>query len=307
VAATDPMSGSVRVGDIDVAYDVRGSGEPLLLVAGFSMTRAMWDDALLDALVAQGFEVVRMDNRDTGASTRLRELGVPDMPRLLARAVLGLRVGPVYRLEDMAADAVGLMTALGHARFHVAGASMGGMIAQTMALDHGPRVASLTSMMSTPGGRRYSFASLAALRMILTRVPTAPAEQVEHFVRVFRQIGGDGVAVDSARSRRVAESLVASKPSASGSARQFAAILDSSGRRRRRLASLRTPTLVVHGARDPLLPLRGAKAMARIVPGAELLVLEEMGHLIPSSRYELIAAAIAKNAKRAATRPPRSP
>ena len=292
-------TGTVKVGDIEVAYDVRGAGEPLLLVAGFTMTRVMWDEELCARLVDRGFQVIRFDNRDTGGSTRAHHLGIPNVPRQLVRSLLGLSLRPAYTLEDMAGDALGLMTHLGHERFHVVGASMGGMIAQTLAIGHAGRVASLTSMMSTPGGRRYSIASPRALGTLLGRLPREPAEQVEHFVRVFHFIGGEAVRVDEARSRRVAESLVASKPSASGSARQFAAILESSGRRRRHLSAIRIATLVLHGTKDPLLPVRGARAMSRMIPGAELVLVDGMGHIIPSSRYELVADAIARNAKRA--------
>lgn len=228
-------SGVARVGELDLAYDTRGAGEPLLLVAGFGMTRAMWSDELSDKLAGRGLQVVRMDNRDTGGSTRLTKLGVPDVPRLFLRSILGRTVTPLYTIEDMAHDAVGLMKSLGHGRFHVVGASMGGMIAQTIALEHPATLASMTSIMSTPGGRRYSFASLGALRGIMQRVPQDPKEQVEHFVRVFRVIAGDGLPFDEARARVTAEALAAAKPSTAGSARQFAAILDSSGRRRRRL------------------------------------------------------------------------
>jgi pimeloyl-ACP methyl ester carboxylesterase len=292
-------TGTVRVDDVDVAYDVRGAGEPLLLIAGYSMTRVMWDEELCDRLASRGFEVARIDNRDTGASTRMQALGVPNIPRMFARSLLGLSLAPAYTLEDMSKDALGVMSHLGHERFHVVGASMGGMIAQTLAIGHAGRIASLTSIMSTPGGRRYSFASLRALGALLERVPKEPAAQVEHFVRVFRFIAGNELPFDEARSRRVAESLVASKPSASGSARQFAAILESSGRRRRDLAAVRTPTLVVHGSVDPLLPVRGARAMARMMRGSELLVIEGMGHMIPASRYDVVIDAIARNAKRA--------
>jgi pimeloyl-ACP methyl ester carboxylesterase len=286
------VSDVVKVGQVELGYDTRGKGEPLLLIAGFGMPRAMWSDELCDALVARGRTVVRMDNRDTGSSTRLRSLGVPDIRRLLVRSVLGRSVTAPYRLEDMAGDAVGLMARLGHDRFHAVGASMGGMIAQTIALDHPARLLSLTSIMSTPGGRRYAFASPRALLSIMRRAPTEPAAQVEHFLHVFRVIGGRGTPFDEARARRLAEAVVASNPSPAGSARQFAAILEGAGRRRHRLHGIRTPTLVMHGSHDPLLPVRGARAMARLIAGAKLMIIDGMGHLIPSDRYALVADAI---------------
>jgi pimeloyl-ACP methyl ester carboxylesterase len=298
-SVTSVSSDVVKVGDVEIAYDTRGHGDPILLVSGFGMTRAMWDDELCDRLATYGFQVVRMDNRDTGASTRLARLGVPDVRRLFLRSMLGQTVTPLYTLEDMARDALGLMSSLGHARFHVVGASMGGMIAQTLALDHGDRLLSMTSIMSTPGGRRYSFASPRAFMGIMRPMPKDPKAQVEHFMQVFKLIAGDGLPFEEARTRGLAESLVASKPSSASTARQLAAILDSSGRRRKRLPTIKTRTLVIHGSHDPLLPVRGSKAMAKLIAGAELLVIEGMGHAFPSSLYERIADVIARHAKRA--------
>jgi pimeloyl-ACP methyl ester carboxylesterase len=291
--------GVARLGKIEIAYDTRGSGPPLLLVAGFGMPRAMWSDALSDTFASRGFSVVRMDNRDTGASTRLTELGVPDGKKQLLRSMLGLTVKPLYTLEDMAADCVALMKSLGHDRFHVVGASMGGMIAQTLALDHADKLLSMTSIMSTPGGRRYSFASVRGFRLIMTPPPRDPKEQLPHFVEVFRVLGGEGSTFDEERLHTLAEQLVAAKPSVAASARQFEAILDSSGRRPARLPSIKTPTLVIHGTLDPLLPVRGSKALARLIPGAGLLLVPGMGHDFPSSKNELIVDAIAKHAKAA--------
>jgi pimeloyl-ACP methyl ester carboxylesterase len=290
--------GVKKIGDVEIAYDLRGSGPPVLLVSGFSMTRAMWDEELCDLLASHGLTVVRMDNRDTGASTRLRALGVPNVPREFLRSMLGLPVHAPYRLEDMAKDSVGLMRALGHDPFHVVGASMGGMIAQTIALEDRTSLLTMTSIMSTPGGRRYSFASPRALGGILDRVPKDPLAQVEHFVRVFRRISGTGLPFDEPHARRLAESLTASKPSAAGSARQFVAILESSSRRRARLPSITTPTLVIHGSHDPLLPVRGSRAMAKMIPGAELLIVDRMGHHFPATHRAQIADAIVAHTRK---------
>ncbi len=291
--------GIATVGAIDLGYDVRGEGEPLLLIAGFGMTRVMWDEAFADSLARLGFTVVRMDNRDTGASTRMRALGVPHVARTFGRFLLGRRARSPYTLEDMANDAALLMAALGHRRFHVVGASMGGMIAQTLALDHAASVASLVSIMSSPGGRRYAVSHLRALRAILAPLPRDPIAQAEHFVRLFRVIHGTGSAFDEPRARGVALALVAAKPSSSGSARQFAAILDSGARRRARLPGITAPTLVVHGSHDPLLPPRGGRATARLIPGAELRIVAGMGHILLEPDYAPLADAIATNARRA--------
>ena len=297
-------SGTARIGEVDLAYDTRGSGEPVLLIAGFGMNREMWDDELCNLIAERGFSVVRMDNRDTGSSTRLDHLGVPDARKKMVRSLLGLSIAAPYTLEDMAADAVGLMTNLGHARFHAVGASMGGMIGQTIALDHPGRLASLTSIMSSPGGRRYAFAKLGAFLALMKPMPSADDARTEHLMNVLRVLSGDGTPFEEARMKAFVTSFVATKPGAAGNARQLAAILDSSGRRRPRLGRIKTPTLVVHGSHDPLVPFRAGKATARAIPGAEFLVIEGMGHWIPSPRYGLVADAVAKLSKRATVSAP---
>jgi pimeloyl-ACP methyl ester carboxylesterase len=163
--------GRVCVGSVDVAYDVRGSGEPLLLIPGLSLRRIMWPEALCDALAGAGFSVIRMDNRDAGDSSRIAA-PPPDVRAILRRSFLGLSFEVPYRLEDMAEDAFGLMRALGHERFHVAGASMGGMIAQTMAILRPERLRTMTSIMSGPGGRRYAIGKPSALRALLAPAPS---------------------------------------------------------------------------------------------------------------------------------------
>ena len=299
VAAFSPSRGRVRVGNVDVAYDVRGKGEPLLLVPGLSMRRLMWADELCDALAAMGFRVVRMDNRDAGESSRLDDARAPDVRALLQRSWLGLSVDVPYTLEDMAEDAFGLMTALGHDRFHVAGASMGGMIAQTMAIARPERLRSMTSIMSGPGGRRYAIGKLAALRALLTPLPRERPAQVEHLVATFRILHGNELPFDEAHARALAEAQCDVVTSRAAVARQFAAIIHSSPRRRALLRNVKTPTLVVHGSCDPLLPLRGAVATARHVRGAELLVVRGMGHDLPAPVLPLVAGAIATHARKA--------
>lgn len=288
----------VRVRDIEIAYDIRGSGEPLLLVPGFTMRRNMWPEELCDALAAMGFRVVRMDNRDAGASSRIAARP-PDLRSALARTLFGRPIDVPYRLEDMAEDGFGLMRALGHDRFHVVGASMGGMIAQTMGILRSDGLRSLTSIMSGPGGRRYAIARPAALRAILTPLPPDPDAQVEQLVATFRVLNGGGLPFDERAVREFAEIHVGSGLSASASARQFGAILESSRRRRALLRNVRTPTLVIHGSHDPLLPLRGAIATTRHVPGAELLVVQGMGHHLPTAVLPILAGAIATHARKA--------
>lgn len=298
VNALSSRSGRVRVGAIDMAYDVRGAGDPVLLLPGLTMRRSMWPDALCDLLAASGFLVVRADNRDAGDSSRV-VASAPNVRVLLQRSILGRPLGALpYRLEDMAADAFGLMSELGHERFHVAGASMGGMIAQTMAITRPERLRTMTSVMSTPGGRRYAVSKLAALRALLSPVPSARDAQIEHLVKTFRILNGDQLPFDEELARVTAIGQVDGGTEPAASARQLSAIFESSGRRRPLLQGVKTPTLVVHGSHDPLLPLRGAVAMARMVPGAELLVVRGMGHNFPFEVVPLVAGAIATHARR---------
>ena len=289
--------GRVRVGTIDVAYDVRGSGEPMLLISGFSLRRIMWPDALCDALADAGFSVIRMDNRDAGDSSRVEALP-PNVRAVMLRSFLGFAVDVPYRLEDMADDAFGLMHALGHERFHVVGASMGGMIAQTMAIMRPERLRTMTSIMSGPGGRRYAIGKLSALRALLSPVPPERDAQIERLMKVFRILNGGGLPFDEAASRVFAVAQVDGGTSPAAGARHFGAILESARRRRVLLRNVTTPTLVIHGSHDPLLPLRGGVATARHIAGAELFVVKGMGHNLPAPVLPDLADAIAKHARK---------
>ena len=292
--------GRERVGAVDINYDVRGSGEPLLLVPGLSMRRIMWPDELCDTLAALGFRVVRMDNRDAGDSSRI-DAPPPDVRAILRRSFLGLPVDVPYRLEDMAEDAFGLMHALGHERFHVAGASMGGMIAQTMAIVRPSRLRTMTSIMSGPGGRRYAIGKIAALRALLAPIPREREAHIERLMATFRILNGDGLPFDEATARTLAVAQVDGGTSPAAGARHFGAVVESSMRRRALLRNVTTPTLVIHGSHDPLLPLRGAVATARHIPRAELLVVRGMGHNFPAPVLPLLAGAIATHARTAST------
>lgn len=299
-AKTSPKT--TRVGPVDIAYDLRGPAEApaILLVPGLAMSRLMWPEELCELLVTMGFLVVRMDNRDAGESTIMKDARVPNVIGVMQKTFFGLPVEVPYQLEDMAEDAFGLMAALGHERFHVVGASMGGMIAQTMAIAKPERLRTMTSIMSGPGGRRYAVGKVGALRSLLTPMPRDSAAQIEHLVETFRILNGGELPFDEAAARRYAEVHCAGGVSPAASARQLAAILHSSNRRRALLRNVQTPTLVVHGSGDPLLPMRGAVAMAAQMPNAELLVVRGMGHNFPPSTVPLVAGAIASHARRSA-------
>ena len=270
-------SGTRRIGDLDIGYDVRGDGPPLLLVAGFGLSRVMWSDSFCAQLVAEGLTVVRMDNRDTGSSSRL-EARAPDLRGSMLRFLVGRPIAAPYTLSDMARDAVGLMDALGYPQFHIAGASMGGMICQTVAIDHGGRLRSLTSIMSTPGGLRYSVAKPLTLLQLVKPLPTAPDAQLAQMMALMKTLGGGVLPFEEDAIRAMLVAHAATKPSVAGSLRQFTAILEAGGRRIEQLPRVTTPTLVLHGSEDPLLPVRGGRVTARLVPGARFALVDGMGH-----------------------------
>jgi pimeloyl-ACP methyl ester carboxylesterase len=197
-----------------------------------------------------------------------------------------------YTLRDMAADVVGLFDALGIERAHVVGASMGGMIAQTVAIEHPTRVRSMTSIMSTTGNPEVPPATPEAMAALLTPPPSDRAEFIDHVVKTFRMVGSTGFELDEAGLRdRVGRAFDRSYDP-SGVARQLVAVL-ADGDRKQRLRSVRVPTLVIHGKSDPLVPVEGGIDTADAVPGARLLVIEGMGHDLPRGAWPQMVDAIA--------------
>jgi pimeloyl-ACP methyl ester carboxylesterase len=265
---------------------------------GLGMQMIHWDQELCEALAERGFYVIRFDNRDSGHSTSIPAPVPPVM-----RAMAGLPIKTPYLLSDMAADAFGLLDHLGIERAHVLGVSMGGMIAQVMALEQPQRVLSLTSIMSTTGDRRAGLPRLRVWSVLLRRAPDHRDAFVEHFLRTFRLIGSPGFETDEARLREVAAATFERGVNAAGTARQLAAIL-ASGDRTRLLRTLHVPTLIVHGTDDPLIPLRGGVATARAIPDAELLAIPGMGHDLPPGVFPKLIDAFVANAERAADRQP---
>ena len=281
---------------IEVVYETIGdpSNPPLLLVMGLGMQLIHWDRELCEQLAARGFLVIRFDNRDSGRSTQV-EAPVPN----LRRAMAGLRIDAPYLLDDMAADAFGLLDHLGIEAAHVVGASMGGMIAQTMAIERPERVLSLTSIMSTTGERRAGRPKLRVWSVLTRRAPRDKDAYVDYFARVFRMIGSkDLPPEDEDRIRQVAAATYERGHHPAGSGRQLAAIL-ASGDRTEGLRGLRVPTTVVHGRADPLVPLRGGRATARAIPEARLIEIPGMGHDLPQQVWPRIVDAVAETAERA--------
>lgn len=289
------QSATVASNGIEIAYETFGAPDsrPLLLVAGLGAQMLVWHPNLCAALAAEDFFVVRYDNRDVGLSTHLH-----DAPRPNRGAARGGDVSSAsYRLEDMTDDAVGLLDALGLDRAHVVGASLGGMIAQTMAITHPDRVRSLTSIMSTPWIGIGS-STQAAQGALFAPPPTSRAEAVERAVADQKITGSPGYPLDEAWVRELAGQRYDRGVDPTGVTRQLLAIY-ASGDRTTALAHVPMPALVVHGEADPLIQLPGGVATAAALPNAELLVLPGMGHDLPRGIWPPLVTAISQLADRA--------
>jgi pimeloyl-ACP methyl ester carboxylesterase len=287
-----------KVGSVELVYETIGdpSGEPLLLVMGLGMQLIHWDRDLCEQFAERGFHVIRFDNRDAGLSTKI-SAPVPNVMRLMA----GLPARVPYLLEDMASDSLGLLDHLEIERAHVVGTSMGGMIAQTMAIRRPERVLSLGSMLSTTGDRRVGTPKLRVWSLLMRRAPQGRDAYIAYFVRLFRMIGSPDYPADEERIRKLAGATYDRCHYPAGTARQLAAIL-ASGSRTAGLRQLDVPTVVIHGRSDPLVPLRAGVATARAIPGAELITIPGMGHDMPKELWPTFVDAIARNADRARER-----
>ncbi len=279
---------------ITIEYDERGDGIPILMVMGLGAQLVDWPPDLIDELARRGFRVISFDNRDSGLSSEMA--GRPPTVRELARAVALRRpMRSEYRLADMADDAFGLLDALGIGEAHVVGASMGGMIGQTMAIENGSRIRSLTSIMSTTGNRRVGQPTASVIRRWLRRPPATPETAVDVAVDTFRHICGP--TFDEAEFRRLAEVSVARSFRPAGTARQLAAVV-ASGDRTDALQRVDVPTLVVHGLLDPLVRPSGGVATAKAIPGSRLLMFNDMAHDLPRTRITELVDAIVANTER---------
>jgi pimeloyl-ACP methyl ester carboxylesterase len=242
--------------------------------------------------------VIRYDNRDTGLSTKFEEHGTPNLVALMSGKS---DTAPPYTLDDMAADGIGLIDALGFESAHVCGASMGGMIVQTMAIQHPDKVKSMTSIMSTTGNPELPPADPAAISQLMAPPATNREEAMQRSVDAFKVFGSPGFEFDEARVREKAGRSFDRCFLPSGQGRQMAALLNQSNRVPA-LQKLDLPVLVIHGAADPLVPVAGGKDTANAIPGAELMLIEGMGHDMPREVHPRIASAIDALAKRAEAR-----
>jgi pimeloyl-ACP methyl ester carboxylesterase len=300
--ALEADTGRAQVGRIELAYDRFGDpdhGRPLVLIMGIGAQRVMWDDAFCGQLVARGFCVVRFDHRDIGESTRL-DAPVPSPGGAVMRRMVGARIDAPYTLSDMAGDVAGLIDRLGFGSAHVVGVSLGGMVGQHLAIEHPARVRSLVSIMSSPGGRRY-LPEPRAMLALFRKAPRTAAQAGLHVEHVFRTIGSTAWPVDGARLRKIGERAFERGISPRGFLRHFAAVL-ASGDRRLRLRDVHVPTLVIHGSRDPMFPIRAGRDLVHLMPDATWLPIAGMGHDLPSPLWPTLVAAIGRHAERADAR-----
>ncbi len=277
---------------IHLFYEDHGdqAGDPLLLVMGLTAQLTSWPEPFVDELVDRGFRVVLVDNRDCGLSTHLDGVSVNPF-----------EVDPTkvpYLLSDMAEDLIGLLDHLGIDRVHLVGASMGGMIAQTMALDHTERVRSLCSIMSSTGASDVGLPTAEAVMALLAPPPADREEAAVRSMEVTAVIGSRSHPADPEEVRRRAGAAYDRAFYPEGASRQLAAMM-ASGDRTERLRRLDVPTLVIHGVQDTLIQPDGGHATAAAIPGARLLELADMGHDLPTHLLPRIVEAIAQNARRA--------
>ena len=295
-----------RANGIEIFYDDVGdpNAPALLLIMGLGTQMIAWPEAFCGRLADRGFRVIRFDNRDIGLSTKIENAPKVNIQAAFLRALAGLRIPAAYNLDDMAKDAIGLMDAIGVARAHIVGASMGGMIAQIFAAKHGARTRSLVSIMSTSGDPKLPQAKPAVAAMLTATRPARSDREasIQFGMNVYRAIGSPGYPAPEPELRAKVECAFDRSYYPIGVSRQMLAIL-ASGSRVDLLTTIRAPTLVLHGEDDPLIPVQGGKDTARLTPGASLKTIRGWGHDIPTALIPTLVEAIAvhcQNADRAA-------
>lgn len=286
-------------GDVTINYETFGqAGDPtLLLVNGLGSQLINYEPEFCELFVAKGFQVVVFDNRDVGLTTKTAG-ALPDVANFMARFRAGESVqDSPYTLRDMANDAFAVLDAVGAVAANIAGMSMGGMIVQRMALDHPGRVLSMTSIMSTTGSSSVGQATPEAAKVLVAAPPQDREGYIEHTIASRKVTGGSHHSDDYWRAQ--AGKMYDRMFYPPGSAFQIAAVA-SDGDRTEALGSLSVPTLVIHGRLDPLIQLSGGEATAAAIPGAELLVIDEMGHDLPKEIWSEVCEAMLAVSGRAA-------
>lgn len=284
----------VQANGITIEYESFGdkANETVLLIMGLGAQLTMWPVEFCQELVSRGFHVVRFDNRDIGLSTKFEAAGMPDMAAIFGALMSGTKPDSAYTLDDMAADAVGVLDALNIKAAHIVGASMGGMIAQLVAINHPTRTLSLTSIMSTTGNPGLPQAKPEAMAVLMTPAPEGDIEgAIARGMNAWKVIGSPAYPTDDVTLRQWVSRDVNRSLYPVGTARQMAAIV-ANGDRREKLKKLNVPTVVVHGEADPLVPVEGGKDTAANIPGAELRVVPGMGHDFPLGLVKTYADAV---------------
>jgi pimeloyl-ACP methyl ester carboxylesterase len=292
-----------RANGIELCYEIFGdaNAEPMFLIMGLGAQMIHWDDDFCRQLAARGFRVIRFDNRDIGKSSRLsggKRLGPVELLKL---RFLKIPVAAPYRLRDMAEDVIGLMDVLGIKSAHLVGASMGGMIAQEIAISFPARVRSLTSIMSTTGNPKDPPPTREAAAVLMAPPPATKEEYFARYAQTWKVLRAGSFPEDEARDRSRAELNFERGLNPAGVGRQLRAIL-ASGSRKQRLASVKAPTLVIHGTVDPLVRPAAGMDTAASIPGAKLMMVEGMGHALPIRFWPQIIDAIDKHAHAATAR-----
>jgi pimeloyl-ACP methyl ester carboxylesterase len=290
-----------KANGIEIEYETAGnkSDPALLLVMGLGAQLTIWPDAFFQGLAKRGFFVIRYDNRDTGLSTDFGSWGVPNIAEAFQKLMSGKKVDAPYLVKDMAADAIGLIDALGLDKAHMVGASMGGMIVQTVAALYPERTRSMVSIMSTSGRPGLPIGKPEALAM-LTAQPEGPSreQRVKYGIKLRQTIAGPGYPIPEAELRGFVEKNVDRRWYPEGGARQYLSII-ASGDRVEQLKSIKVPTLVLHGEDDPLLPVACGRDVASLVPGAAIETFPGWGHDLPDGMIPTLIDRISKFCKAA--------
>lgn len=289
----------VKANNIEINYDSFGDRKnpALLLIMGFACPMIIWKEEFCQELAQKGYFVIRFDNRDIGLSSKMDNLPIPNVMRLTAALQQGEHPDVPYKLSDMAKDTIGLLDALQIDKVHVVGVSMGGMIAQTMAIEYPSRIKTLTSMSSTTGNPKLPQATPEAMAALLTPPSPDKAKNIDDSIKVWKVLHGPKYPFPEQFIRERSEKVFIRNFYPAGLARQYAAILGS-GSRNRYLKNLHIPTLVIHGNADPLIPFDAGKDTANSIPGATLLIIDGMGHTIPDEVAPQIIDAIVENTKK---------
>jgi pimeloyl-ACP methyl ester carboxylesterase len=292
-----------RANGIDICYEIFGepTAEPMLLIMGLGAQMVLWDDAFCEQLAARGFRVIRFDNRDIGQSGKMTGGKRLTPIELLKLRFLKIPVAAPYKIIDMACDTTGLMDVLGIKSAHLVGASMGGMIAQEIAISFPGRVRSLTSIMSTTGNPKVPPPTKEAAAMLMAPPPATKEEYFARFAQTFKILRVGSFPEDEALDPSRAARIFSRGLNPAGVGRQLRAIL-ASGSRKERLRNVTTPTLVIHGTVDPLVRPEGGIDTAASIPGAKLLMIQGMGHAIPIPMWPQIIDAIDRHAHGAAAK-----